>query len=120
VALSLVATKPAFGDDINKKTVFQFDVPVEIPGRVLAPGKYVFEIADTSDLNVVQVYSEDANGHDSLIDTIAATPEHMGKTPNAPIVNFEELPGRPKAIRSWFSAGDNWGWRFSYPRDKEQ
>jgi len=98
----------------------QFDVPVEIPGRVLAPGKYVFKIADTSDLNVVQVYSEDANGHDNLIDTIAATPEHIGKTPKAPIINFEDLPGHPKAIRSWFAAGNNWGWKFSYPTDKDQ
>jgi len=103
LTLSPLLTKPALGDDINKKTVFQFDVPVEIPGRVLAPGKYVFKIADTSDLNVVQVYSEDANGHDNLIDTIAATPEHIGKTPKAPIINFEDLPGHPKAIRSWFT-----------------
>jgi hypothetical protein len=118
LTLSLLGAKPALANDINKKTIFQFDVPVEIPGRVLAPGKYVFKIADTSDLNVVQVYSEDATGHDNLIDTIAATPEHVGKTPNAPIINYEDLPGHPKAIRSWFAAGDNWGWRFIYPTDK--
>jgi hypothetical protein len=65
------------------------------------------------------VYSENADGHDSLIDTIAATPEHMENTPNTPVINYEEQPGQPKAIRSWFVAGNNWGWRFSYPKDKE-
>jgi hypothetical protein len=113
-------TIPASGDEINKKTTFQFNVPVEIPGRVLAPGKYVFKIADTADLNVVQVYSEDANGHDSLIDSIAAIPDYMERTPKFPVVNFDEQTGRPKAIRNWFSAGDNWGWRFNYAGDKEE
>jgi len=120
MALPLLVTGPASGDEINRKTIFQFDAPVEIPGRVLAPGKYVFQIVDTADLNVVQVYAEDAEGHDHMIDTIAAIPEYIENTPNMPFVNFQEQPGHRKAIRSWFAAGDNWGWKFSYPKDKTQ
>jgi hypothetical protein len=98
-------SRPAVADEINKKTVFQFHAPVEIPGRVLAPGKYVFRIADTSDLNIVQVYSEDVNGHDSLIDSIAATPEHMENTPKMPVINYEEQPGHPRAVAAGLPPG---------------
>ena len=40
----------------NKKTVVTFDNPVEIPGVVLVPGTYVFNLEHTrSDRDVVQV-----------------------------------------------------------------
>ena len=40
-------TKPVMADEWNKRTEFQFSAPVEIPGKTLAPGKYVFELADS-------------------------------------------------------------------------
>jgi len=46
LALGSFLTKPAMGDEANKRTEVQFSAPVEIPGKVLAPGKYVFELAD--------------------------------------------------------------------------
>ena len=55
LALSFFATKPVMADAMNKRTEFQFSAPVEIPGKVLAAGKYVFELAnDQSDRNIVQ------------------------------------------------------------------
>jgi hypothetical protein len=106
-------------DEINKKTVFQFNSPVEIPGRTLAPGKYVFEIADTLNLNVVQVFIEDSNGNDHLVDTVLAIPDHMKITPNTPIMTFDVRQSGRWAIRNWFYVRDNWGWKFIYPKHKE-
>ena len=64
-------TKRVMADEWNKRTEFQFSVPVEIPGKVLVPGKYVFELADRqSEGNIVQVFSEDSNGNENLIGTI--------------------------------------------------
>ena len=113
-ALGFLMTKPAKADEWNKRTEFQFNEPVQIPGKVLVPGKYVFELADR---NTVQVFSEDSNGNESLVTTIQAIPAHVSKTPDKAIIQFEERSaGSPEAIHSWFYPGDNTGWGFVYPK----
>jgi hypothetical protein len=116
LAASSFLLQPVKADEWNKKTEFTFSAPVEIPGKVLPAGKYVFELADSdSDRNVVQVFSEDANGRQSLAASIMAVPAYMDDTPDKPIVHFEERhSGSPEAIQSWFYPGDNTGWEFVY------
>src|SRR5205823_9310306 len=99
-------------------TEFTFSGPVEIPGKVLAPGKYVFELADSeSDRNIVQIFSEDANGEQRLVATVSAIPDELEETPDNAIIHFEERPaGTPEAIHSWYYPGDNTGWQFVYPK----
>lgn len=117
LALTSLITKPAMADEGNKRTEFTFSATVEIPGNVLTPGKYVFEIATSeSNRNTVLVYSEDSNGKEILIATLLAIPEQASKIPDKPIVQFEERPaGAPEAIHSWFYPGDQTGWEFVYP-----
>jgi hypothetical protein len=90
--------------------------PVQIPGKVLPAGKYVFEIADSqSNRDIVEVFSEDSNGKESLIATLLAIPDYMQDTPDKAIVHFEErASGDPEAIHSWFYPGENTGWQFIY------
>jgi hypothetical protein len=116
VIASFVA-KPALADEWNKRTEFQFSGPVQIPGKVLTAGKYVFQLADSpSDRNIVQVFSQDANGSERLVATILAIPDYIQNTPDKPIVHFEErAAGTPEAIHSWYYPGDNTGWEFVYP-----
>ena len=118
LALTLLMTKPAKADEWNKRTEFQFNEPVQIPGKVLAPGKYVFELVDSqSDRNIVQVFSENSKGNESLVTTLLAVPAHVSKTHDRPIIQFEERPsGSPEAIHSWFYPGENTGWTFVYPK----
>ena len=118
LALSFFMTKPVMADEMNKRTEFQFSASVEIPGKVLAPGKYVFELAnDQADRNIVQVFSEDSNGKESLVATVETIPDHVSKTPDKPLIHFEERPSRsPEAIHSWFYPGENTGWEFVYPK----
>src|SRR5437899_3031482 len=118
LALSVFFTKPILADEWNKKTEFQFSAPVQIPGKVLAAGKYVFQLAESeSDRNIVQVFSEDSNGNESLVATVLVIPDYMLKTPDKSIINFEERQsGTPQAIHSWFYPGDNTGWEFVYPK----
>jgi hypothetical protein len=121
VAVTLFVTKPVMADEGNKRTELQFSAPVEIPGRVLTPGKYVFELADSqSDRNIVQVFAEDSNGHESLVSTIPAIPAYRSNIPGKSIVQFEERPsGTPVAIHSWFYPGDKTGWQFVYPKEHQ-
>jgi len=118
LALSFLMTKPVMADEWNKRTEFEFSAPVEIPGKVLTPGKYVFELADSpSDRNIVQVFSQDSTGNESLVATVLAIPDYSLSTPDKPTVNFEERrSGAPEAIQSWFYPGNNTGWEFVYPK----
>jgi hypothetical protein len=113
---SMVA--PAFADEWNKETKFEFSAPVEIPGRVLTAGKYVFRLADSdSDRNIVLIYSEDAGGAQKFVTTVTAVPAYVTDTPDKPKVEFEERSsGSPEAIHRWFYPGDNTGWEFVYPK----
>jgi LPXTG-motif cell wall-anchored protein len=112
----------AKADEWDKRTEFQFSVPVEIPGQVLPAGKYVFQLADSeSDRNVVQVFSEDSAGKQSLVATVMAVPDYMTETPDKPIVHFEErTSGSPEAVHNWFYPGENTGWQFVYPKGQTQ
>jgi hypothetical protein len=118
LALSFLMTKPAMADEMNKRTEFQFSASVEIPGKVLPAGNYVFELADSSsNQNLVQIFSEDSNGKESLVATLETIPDHVSNTPDKPLIHFEERPsGSPEAIHSWFYPGENTGWEFVYPK----
>jgi LPXTG-motif cell wall-anchored protein len=118
LALSLLITTPAMADEWNKRSEFEFSAPVEIPGHVLTAGKYVFQLLNSpSDRNIVQVFSKDADGNESLIATIDAIPDYRNETPDKTLINLEERhAGSPEAIQSWFYPGDNTGWEFVYPK----
>ena len=120
LALMSSMIAPAFADEWNKETKLEFSAPVEVPGKVLTPGKYVFKLADSeSDRNIVEIFSEDANGNQKLVTTILAIPDYRERTPDKPIVQFEErASGSPEAIHSWFYPGDNTGWEFVYPKSE--
>jgi hypothetical protein len=109
---------PAIADEWNKETKIEFSTPVQVPGKVLEAGKYVFKLADSdSDRYIVQIFSEDSSGNQKLVTTVLAIPAYRTKTPDEPIVKFEERPsGSPEAIHTWFYPGDNTGWQFVYPK----
>ena len=118
--LAGVAALPALADEWNKETIFTFNEPVEVPGHVLTPGKYVFKLADSeSDRNIVQIFSEDKRNREHLVTTVLAIPDYHLDTPEKQLVNFEERRGdSPEAVKSWFYPGDNYGWEFVYPKSE--
>jgi hypothetical protein len=119
LALSVFMTKPVMADDWNKRIDFQFSAPVQIPGKVLAPGKYVFELLNSdSDRNIVEVFSEDSSGNQSLVTIIQAVPAYIEDIPEKAIIHFEERrSGAPETIHSWFYPGEHTGWEFVYPKE---
>ncbi|MCL4401736.1 MAG: hypothetical protein M1436_03595 [Acidobacteria bacterium] len=109
---------PALADEWNKETDFTFGAPVEVPGHVLTPGRYVFKLAD-SDANrdIVQIFSLDRKQNEHLVTTLLAIPDYLLQPPGKPAVTFEErLANNPEAVHSWFYPGDNYGWEFVYPK----
>jgi len=109
--------KPAAADEFNKQTILHFNNPVEIPGHVLIPGTYVFQLDNSLARNdVVQIFSQDKRGKDHFVTNAMAIPAYRVKTPGKTIMTFEERRSdSPEAINKWFYPGDNFGWQFVYP-----
>src|ERR1700722_13240748 len=91
MAFMAAMVRPMVADEFNKETKLEFSGPVEVPGKVLTAGKYVFKIADSeSDRNIVQIFSEDANGDQKFVTTTIAIPDYREDTPEKTIIQFEE------------------------------
>ena len=107
----------AKADEWDQKTVFTFNVPVEIPGQVLGPGTYVFKLADsTSDRNIVQVFNQREN---HLYGTFLTIPDYRSRPSGKTIITFDErTAGSPEAVKAWFYPGENYGHDFVYPKLK--
>jgi hypothetical protein len=115
VAVALSAALPAAADAWNKKTVLTVSQPVMIPGKTLAPGKYVVKLVDSlSDRHIVQFTNE---REDEVITTVLAIPNYRLRPTSKTQFEWWETPvGNPPAIRAWFYPGDNFGQEFAYPK----
>ena len=105
----------AKADEWDKKTVVTFNAPVEVPGKVLPEGTYVFKLADCqSDREIVQIFTQDER---ELITTTLAVPVYRHDTTSHTVIKLEERPsGSPEAVKRWFYPGDSNGFEFMYPK----
>jgi hypothetical protein len=113
----LAAGFVANASESDKKTIFTFSQPVELPGVALPAGTYVFKVLDSlTDRNIVQVFNKDET---KLIGTFVAIPDYTPQPSDKTIVKFSETSaGGPKAIKEWFYPGENVGWEFVYPKKR--
>ena len=116
VGLTAIAFAPAArADEWNKRTVMTINEPIQVPNRVLPPGKYVVKLLDSpSDRHIVQIFNADET---HLITTILAMPNYRLEPSGKTVFTFWETPpGQPPALRAWFYPGDNYGQEFAYPK----
>jgi len=106
----------AVADTWNKKTVLTISEPIQVPGKVLQPGKYVMRLLDSpSNRHIVQIFNE---REDQLQTTILAIPNYRLQPTGKTEFQWWETPvGQPKALRAWFYPGDNFGQEFAYPKN---
>jgi hypothetical protein len=124
-AIAIVCTTMLFtgleskvnASESDKKTIVTFNAPVEIPGKALPAGTYVFKVLDTpGSRNFVQVFDKDEK---QLYATIMGIPDYRLKPSDKPVITFEERASdAPEAIKAFFYPGDDYGVQFVYPRDK--
>lgn len=105
----------AQADQWNKRTILMVNEPVQVPTRILSPGKYVMKLLDSqSDRHIVQIFNADET---HLLATILALPNYrLQPTGHSRFVFWETPPGQPKALRAWFYPGDNFGQEFTYSK----
>ncbi|HET8547146.1 MAG TPA: hypothetical protein VFL57_04040 [Bryobacteraceae bacterium] len=112
---TLAVTQFAMADQWNKKTILTVNEPIQVPGKVLQPGKYVMKLLDSpSNRHIVQIFNE---REDQLQTTVLAIPNYrLQPTGNTEFQWWEVPAGQPRAMRAWFYPGDNFGQEFAYPK----
>jgi hypothetical protein len=118
IALSLFFGLTAHADEADESTTITFSQPIQIPGRVLPAGTYVFKLASTDDLSVVQVFNADRTVLYANLQTIATDrPEPTDRTV---VALAEQGAGQPDVLVKWFYPGRETGNEFVYPQQKEK
>jgi len=112
---SLLIPGVAMADQWNKKTYITVGEPVQVPGKVLQPGRYVMKLMESpSNRHIVQIYNE---REDQLQTTVLAIPNYRLQPTGKTEFQWWETPaGQPRAMRAWFYPGDNFGQEFAYPK----
>lgn len=117
VMLAGVLTPRLAADEWDKKTIVTFNTPVEIPGKVLPAGTYVFtRLNSPADRDIVQIWDKN---QEHLLATVLAIPDYRLQPAGRTILKFEEQPSNsPPALKAWFYPGDDYGLQFVYTRDR--
>jgi hypothetical protein len=103
-------------DESDKKTIVTANEPIQVPGKVLPAGTYVFRLLGSNDRTLVAIYDADEM---HLITTVQGIPDVRTEAPDKAILQLEERPsGKPEALKAWFYPGDNLGVEFVYPTQK--
>jgi len=113
--LGMLCMTGAMADQWNKKTYLTVNEPIQVPGKVLQPGRYVLKLMDSpANRHIVQIFND---REDKLQTTVLAIPNYrMQPTGKTEFQWWETPQGQPKAMRAWFYPGDNFGQEFAYPK----
>ena len=109
----VVLPRTAAADEWDKRTILTFSQAVELPGKVLPAGTYIFQLADSQvSRHVMQVF--DQNG--KILATLLTIPTVRPIAAYDPRITFEEQrAGAPFPIKKWFYPGELSGEEFIYP-----
>jgi hypothetical protein len=111
-AAGVVLPRTAAADEWDKRTILTFSQTVEIPGKVLPAGTYVFQLADSAARHIVQVFDQDGR----ILATMLTIPTARRAASDETRIMFDEQPaGTPLPIKKWFYPGELSGEEFLYP-----
>jgi len=103
-------------DQSDRKTIVTFGQSIQVPGKVLPAGTYVFKLLNSNDTTLVSIFNADET---HLITTIQGISDTLQETPDKLILQFEERSsGQPEALKAWFYPGYNDGVEFVYPNQQ--
>jgi hypothetical protein len=113
IAFGLLFEVITYADELDQKITVTFSAPIEIPGKALPAGTYVFKLADSSsDRNLVEIF--DSAGT-KLYATVQTVPTDRSKpAADTRITLAEQGSGKADALLTWFYPGCLTGHEFMY------
>jgi hypothetical protein len=118
--LAVVIVLPvAHADQGDQATRVTFSQPVQIPGRVLPAGTYVFVLPDeANDHFQVRIFNADRS---MLVATLFTISTERSKPTDNTVFGFAGRgSAQPEAIVTWFYPGETTGHEFVYPKQMQQ
>ncbi len=97
----------------KRTTHFTFNAPVRLPGVLLPPGTYTFELASPNDLSLVRVTDRAGSRVHLTAFTYLVNRPDAGRT-DAVLTFGEAGPSSPRPINVWYPQGERTGRQFIY------
>lgn len=112
--LGLVMAASSNASISAKTTYLTFSGPVALPGVTLLAGTYIFELADSSQRNIVQVRSRDrSRGYWMGFTRLTRRPAGLGADR---LATLGEAPtGTRPPVTAWYPLYESTGYEFIYP-----
>ena len=118
IASVLFLEVAARADEADQSTKITFNQAIEIPGKILPAGTYVFKLVSPDDLSVVEILSADGTRTYATLQTIAADRRHP--TGHTVVILAEQPDGKPETLLQWFYPGNTIGHELVYSKQEEQ
>ena len=119
IAFALFFELAAHADESDEATTMSFSQPIQIPGKVLPAGTYLFELANHgAEPNVVQIFSSDRTVLYGTFFTIAT--ERQEPADNTTVTLAEPESGGTAVLVKWFYPGRDIGNEFVYSKQTEK
>jgi hypothetical protein len=110
----LIVLPVARADEWNQATKFTFSQPVQIPGRVLPAGAYIFELVSNINHELVRISSPDRNTVFALIQALPTYQRSLsGKFA---IILARQGESQPETVVAPSYAGQVEGHQLLYPK----
>ena len=120
--VGLLATASVHGIDTPVAETMYLTVnrQIALPGMALAPGTYIFELADPRErVDIVRVSSRDRSRvYFTGFTMLVARP--AGRGVDRPLVFGESHAGAPTPVAAWYPAHGTTGRQFVYPTGSRQ
>lgn len=110
----LVVLPVLHADELNQATLITFNQPVQVPGRVLPAGTYLFEMVPNFNHELVRISSPDRNTVFALIQSIPTY--QQGLSGKAAITLAKQGDSQPEAVVAWTYPGRVEGHQLLYPK----
>jgi hypothetical protein len=119
IAFALFFELGAHADESDEATTMSFSQPIQIPGKVLPAGTYLFELANHGDEpNIVQVFSSDRTIlYGTFLTNSTQRQEPAGDTT---VTLAEPESGATPVLVKWFYPGREIGNEFVYSKQTEK
>jgi len=119
IAVSMFLGLVAYADETDQASTISFSQPIQIPGRVLPAGTYVFRKLNSDlDMHIVQVFNADRTALYATLQTIPT--DRPEPTDHTMVALAQQGAGQPDALLKWFYPGQTSGNAFLYPKQEEK
>lgn len=117
IAFGMFFELAAHADESNESTKITFSAPVQVPGRLLPAGTYLFQQADPNgNLNIVQIFNADH----VLYATVQTLSAERGEPTGQTVITLAEPETGNPVLVNWFYPGRLEGHEFVYSKQQER